>query len=353
MIFIRVIACLSIVLLHSIEEFKKRITDLGSYTPFAESVVLLLKFGTPAFVFISIFLIALNYKKSLPDNFFRKRMQYIFVPYITMAFFFGVVFYLFGSESRSIKSYTFHNLFLGGYHGYFILIIFQFFALYWLWTKYTIGYKKLLFFSFLVNILYLAVFNFMEPPKFLPRADLIWYRISWIPFPGWIAYFAVAVWMGNHYAQITSFLNRYKAAVLAAPLVTGALVLLLYRFDVITLNSSKRIDMIFFALSMVLALLVLFKDRKASRVWLIVNNYSFSIYFLHVFYLVVLSELCAYLNWTSFALIPVNFIASTALSIVTSLLLNKIPVGKYIVGRVNQMKPKTARQMTSPNYRSA
>ncbi|QYR23118.1 acyltransferase family protein [Paenibacillus sp. sptzw28] len=358
MIFIRVIACLSIVLLHSIEEFRKRVSDIDNYKTLAETIVVILKFGTPAFVFISIFLLAYNYKKSLPVGFFQKRIKYILIPYVSMAFFFGIVFHIYGTENRSVKSYTFHNLFYGGYHGYFLLIIFQFFALYWLWTKYPIGYKKLLSFSFLINILYLAVFNLVDSPKFTPfldiSGDLLWYRLSWIPFPGWLAYFAVAVWMGNNYEQIQRFLVSHKIAVLTAPIITGALVACLYNFDVITLNSSKRIDMIPFTLSMILALLYLFKDRKASRIWLVINNYSFSIYFLHVFYVVVLTDLCARFKITNFTIIAALFVASTVLSIWSSWLLNKFSFGKYIVGRVNTIKSKKSnRKITRTSYESA
>jgi membrane-bound acyltransferase YfiQ involved in biofilm formation len=159
--------------------------------------------------------------------------------------------------------------------------------------------------------------------------------------------------MGNNYSQIQNFIMKYKTAVLAAPIITGALVLALYNFDVITLNSSKRIDMIPFTLSMILALLYLFKDRKASKIWLTINNYSFSIYFLHVFYVVVLTDLCARFKLTNFIVIAAVFAASTVLSIWTSWLLNKFSIGKYLVGRVNTIRSKPNREITRPAVKSA
>ncbi|MEH6992332.1 acyltransferase family protein, partial [Neobacillus drentensis] len=127
----RTISCLSILLLHSLARayaYDNNIVNL---------MQLLLTFGTPTFVFISEFILARSYPQELPANFWSKRLKFIMVPYIL----FGTFYALMKGFEQSLSSgndflgsfggFLWKHILLGDYHGYFILVIFQFYLLHY------------------------------------------------------------------------------------------------------------------------------------------------------------------------------------------------------------------------------
>src|SRR5690606_21810644 len=92
-----------------------------------------------------------------------------------------------------------NNFFLGDFHGYFIIIIFQFYILHIIFTKYLSHFspKLMLIITFTINFSYLAFFNFVEPFN-IPFAENIWTQKSSLPFLGWVFYFALAFYGGRN-----------------------------------------------------------------------------------------------------------------------------------------------------------
>ncbi|EEL84397.1 intercellular adhesion protein C [Bacillus cereus AH1272] len=94
--FLRGIACLSIVFIHAISSAVNNYNmrsnvELQSMGNYLFAIQLLLMYGTPMFIFISEFIISFSYKDRLPQNFFKKRIQFILVPYICMGIFYAVI----------------------------------------------------------------------------------------------------------------------------------------------------------------------------------------------------------------------------------------------------------------------
>lgn len=89
-------------------------------------------FSTPAFIFISEFLLARSYPDGVPDGFLKKRGKVIFVPFLFIAAIDALLMTsAMGGEVTFlafVQKYL-ANVFLGNFIGYFILVIFQFYML--------------------------------------------------------------------------------------------------------------------------------------------------------------------------------------------------------------------------------
>lgn len=334
----RSIACLSIVLLHALSR------AYFDESAVVNSLSVLLTFGTPTFVFISEFIISRSYKNELPAHFWKKRMKYLFLPYVL----FGTI-YAFskGFEQswslgvpfwEAFSQLLWRHILLGDFHGYFILIIFQFYILHFFFYQYLQKWKPSVVISiaFLINIAYLSFFNFKQPVP-TPIGQYIWDVYYWVPFFGWLFYFTVAYYCGRHYTSFLLLLKRHSQLVMIAPFVFGTICIALYQMDIIPLISSKRVDMLLFAMSMILFIyLVAMKIREIPSLIVVISQYSFGIYLLHPLFLAMMFLFVNRLqvSWNPIALTIVYFVGSTILSMATMHLLNKIPFGPYVVGRI-------------------
>ncbi|UKJ81776.1 acyltransferase family protein [Priestia megaterium] len=339
---IRSIACLAIVLLHSIEASLKFYSPQGGLENntkvWYETFALILKFGTPVFVLISIFLLAYSYPKKTPSGFIKKRIKFILIPYLVMAVFYALLdAYIQHLTVTLFLKQLFMNIFLGGYHGYFILIIFQFYLLYMLFQKYAHRFKAwyVIIICFIINFIYLGIFNFTKPID-IPHAEYIWTRFSWVPFLGWLFYFSIAYYFGIHYEAFKKFLLKYNKYVIAFAILSCALVVFLYQSNLLIVHSSKRIDMLLFSTAMFLLLYYVgAKLKSIPSFFSIISQYSFGIYLLHLFYIALINKFIEHLPFLGLSMyICILLIGSTILSMISTHLLNMIPLGHYVVGKI-------------------
>lgn len=351
---LRSIAIMTVVIVHAITRVIEIHQSQGTLEAYEGITLFTLRlfttFGTPIFVFLSIFLLAYAYSDSLPENFMTKRIKYVLVPYISMSFIYALVMV---HESGTISNggtissyflYVLRNLFFGFYrHGYFILLIFQFYILYKLLNDRLkkIHPAKLLLSTFIINITYLGFFNFIEP-DFLPYGEFIWQGITWGTFPAWVFYFAIGYTGGRNLDKLNNWLNKYKILIVPSIITSGGIMGYLYLSGSLLENSSKRFDMLLFSSSMFL--LIYFIGTKIKRIpalFKFINRYSFGIYLFHMIYLYLATYLIK-----EYALIQVNpFLTlatlvafSTIFSISTTYLLDKVSFGTYLIGRLEKKK---------------
>ncbi|MFC0470191.1 acyltransferase family protein [Halalkalibacter kiskunsagensis] len=340
--FLRSVACLSIVLLHSIVwgmEYIGFLSDLPSYSKILlDSITVFLYYGTPTFIFITAFILGFSYREKgeISEGFLTKRLKFILIPYLFMAILYATPYSLVSVEQFLLKIVL--NIFIGDFHAYFVLIIFQFYLLFVLFKKWLDTYSpiRVILFSLFVNVMYLSFFNFTNPIDII-FSEYIWDRFYWIPFPGWIFYFSLAYYIGCHYRAFTYYITRYRTCVLVAPFLTGILLLYLYHSGLITIHSSKRIDILFHTLSVIV--FVLFVSRKMKTIpslFLSINKYSYGIYLLHTCFMSLLILLFRYFSFNlGIFTIVILFVGSTVASMGTVYYLNRFSFGKYIVGKVN------------------
>lgn len=336
---LRAVACLSVVLLHSINAVQLNIFDINDYLNIIlSSIRVLLTFGTPTFIFISMLLISYSYPNGLPKNFLVRRVKLILLPYLSMAVFYAVFGGVFGSISiKEIIIDILFNIF-GNYHGYFVLIIFQFYLLSYFLHNYLSRKNPfvIIVVSLIISLVYLGIFNFSNSPIDSELVNYIWHKGYWIPFVGWIFYFTLAYYCGRNYSIFLSVLNKNRKLILASTIFFGTLTVILSFLKIIPL-SSKSFMMVFFTTSMIGTLYAMFtKIKDIPYVLMQISRYSFSIYLLHILFLIIINKLIEILgiDWTIFSIV-VLFIGSIVASMIATYLLNKLKIGKYLVGGIN------------------
>ncbi|MGG3468173.1 acyltransferase family protein [Neobacillus pocheonensis] len=335
----RSISCLSILLLHSLAR------AYGDENHTVNMLRVLLTFGTPTFIFISEFILSRSYPQDLPSNFWSKRLKYIMIPYIL----FGTFYALLKAFEQSISSgnnllssfgdFLWRHLLLGDYHGYFILVIFQFYLLHYFFHKYLKKWKPSLVMgiALLINLAYLGFFNFVKPyPTVI--GVYIWEKFYWIPFFGWLFYFTLAYYCGRNFSLFINFLSKNAKWIISSPLLIGTICLLLFDSQIISSISSKRVDMVFFTTSMILLIYyIATKIPKVPKIFVWISQYSFGIYLIHPVFLALMYA--AFTRFSleihPFVLTVFYFIGSVLLSIASTFVLNKIPYGIYFAGKIS------------------
>ncbi|KGP74397.1 acyltransferase family protein [Pontibacillus yanchengensis] len=351
--FIRFIACISVVLIHSmtLTQSNYQLPELTVDSFYM--IKLAMMYATPLFVMLSEFLLSYSYPDRLPKSFWKKRLLYIFVPYLVIAMLYSLYpWYLYGWELQKVLNTFFDKAALGLWHGYFVLIIFQFYALHYVMKKYfdRFSAKYVILISLIINALYLSFFNFMSGHDF-PAIAGFWNYYK-LPFVGWIFYFTVGYYAGKHIDTFVEMITKYKKWIYTGVIVTVAFPLTMEYTDSIRLVSSKRPDILLYTVFVFCALYLIAKRIKVMpKFVMIVSSYSYSIYLLHllVMYNVTryLKDIPIYINMGVYVVIL--FLAGIVGSILISYLISFLPFGQFMVGKVNRPKVKPAPVAESQN----
>ncbi|PYZ96988.1 adhesin [Alteribacter lacisalsi] len=328
--WLRAVACLAVVVTHAVNTTLSQYE--GSLSQFQEYLLILTRFifffGTPAFVFISEMLLARAYQNGLPDDFFRKRVKFLLIPFAVM----GIVFAVIENPSGTAMQNILLNLFAGGYTGYFILIIFQFYVLHYFLADYMKKWRpmRVIAVAFVLNVAYLAFFN-LAPAPAGTVGDYIWTRGYWLPFAGWIFYFALGYYCGLYFETVREKIRENLKLLFTVPAVSLVLLTILVRSETITEVSSKRIDMLLFTAAMIMIIIYFAsKMKRAPGPVLFISRYSFNIYLLHKVFLYYLPHNPAMDPLVYFVL---AFVYAVAMSIVAAKLLSFLHLSQYVIGK--------------------
>lgn len=336
--WLRCFACLAVTLLHAIHHGQQVYIDTTKIHTVSYLLYISVLFGVPVFVYITEFLLSKNYPHKVPDEFFRKRLKVLLLPYLFM----NTVYAFINLETWVIQDFIIRlsqNVFLGLSSIYFILIIFQFYILHILFSKYLnqISAKVVLPIAFLINFLYLSIFNFVEPPKNY-LTDYIWNTGYWLPFIGWIFYFVLGYYSAKNYKTILNIMQSKRVTLFIGLLlftIISLIVLLLMNRHFLLDYNSKRVGMLLYATSIIAPITYLSTCfKKVPKIVTIISNYSFTIFLMNWFYLTLLSYIQppAFLNILSYSILM--FIVTILLCIATGYIFNQIKFGKYLVGQV-------------------
>ncbi|TNJ66696.1 hypothetical protein FE784_09015 [Paenibacillus hemerocallicola] len=348
MFALRSIACLCLVFRNSTNRAFPESSFLGNFFE------LLLTFGTPAFVFISEMILARSYREAVDRSFWEKRIKYILAPYFLFGAFYAVMKSVQSwAESGefvlgTLVTYLWRHVLIGDYHGYFILIIFQFYALHSLMRKFDSIYSPLsvVLISFAINITYLGFFNFIPSPEH-PVMQYIWAKFYWIPFPGWLLYYVVAYYCGTRYEAFKEILRKYGHWSLLAVPATAALCWLALQYGWIEHVSSKRIDMLFFTISVIfLICYIVSRVKKVPSILVGISRYSFGIYLLHPLFLAMMIIPLQMLRLTGWLTASLLFFGCVGCSMVAAHVLNLTKWGPYFVGKIG----KSEREQNKRHY---
>ncbi|WP_159882600.1 acyltransferase family protein [Paenibacillus puerhi] len=346
---LRSLACLAIVFLHAITFSKyDSLTLPDSMSAVLESSQMLLMFGTPMFVFISEFLLSYSYPNRLPAGFFTKRLKFIAIPFLMMALIYALFFALAnyrGNIPGAFLTQSVRNIFLADFHGYFILIIFQFYVLHGLFQKFRmerVSAKVMIPIALGINLAYLGLFNFSEPLF----TEYYWKRLFPLAFPAWLAYFTVAYYCGRNYEKFKAICASYRYVWLVLVIGFAGIMLYFNNSAIIDAVHSKRIDVLFYTLGMIMLLFGLASRlKRVPAPLLVVSNYSFAIYWIHIsIQIYVMPYLITPATPASVLLfIPTAFVIGLLGSLGIAYLLSKSTLGVYLIGRTGASASRSRR----------
>ncbi|MGG0052007.1 acyltransferase family protein [Bacillus atrophaeus] len=340
---IRCISCLSVVLLHIISMVLiLQAEALADISHTVDSYRTLLMFSTPAFIFISEFLLARSYPAGVPKGFLKKRGKVIFVPFLFIAAVDAVLMgsmMMQGIDFLAIVKNFLANVFLGHFIGYFILVIFQFYLLHMCFHTFLekAQPKWVLTSSFVITAAYLSYFSFGSSSSSAPDSA---FPFFWVPFPGWLFYFCLAYYCGKQYKSFLELLNKYRYAVYGAAAVSAVLIVAVSYFGEFGMISSKRPDIMLYSTSMIFLFFQLFsKLQSVPKIIMFISNYSFSIYLLHAYFMIIGYVLLANINdIPAVCAVVLLFVICVGGPILTSWVMNKFKYGYLFVGKIYQPK---------------
>ena len=158
--YFRAFICILIVLVHILTQYMGHVEDSETselkLLYYIQNIII---FATPSFIILSQLLTTLNYK-TVDRHYLWKRVKYILCPYLLVG-----TFYAYSEHKITGNTFTeewWKSVILGHWHGYFILIIMQFFVLSYLLYKVSpriFDSKTVLVLSFIVQFSFLHLYN--------------------------------------------------------------------------------------------------------------------------------------------------------------------------------------------------
>ncbi|MDR6226209.1 acyltransferase family protein [Desmospora profundinema] len=331
--FLRFIACLSVVWIHAIS------VTYGQY-PLSDQGVLAVQtfqmafmYATPLFVCISELLLAHAYPNQTPRSYWEKRVKYILLPFFSMAFVYALIQH--PTDASALWSRYVDMVLLGKWHGYFIMIIFQFYLLHALFIRWVKNrwMVPVLTVSFAVNFLYLS----------LPAVPLPFGIAHYIPFVAWIFYFTVSYYIGRNLSAFRRGVERYRILIFAGVVLSLGALLYLKGFGIVFSTSSKRPDVMIYTVFILCFLFWIGMKMKEIPRWMLeVGRFSFGIYLLHPLVQHRMIKTWLPLDLPIFVYAVILFMAGVLIPIALTWLMNQLPLGAFVVGKLGKGKRKRA-----------
>lgn len=337
-VWVRAVSCLAVVAIHAVNWHNTQFAD--AYYPTADHVgylFLVFTFGTPLFIMISEVLAARTNPLAERPGFLRNRFKYLLIPYLSMLVVYAVVNSALDINGRSFIEELIVNIF-GLFNPYFVLIILQF-AILHQWLAKRLAHadpKKMLVLSFLLNALYLLPFNLMSPPHSHMAVSYLWQTYYFYVFPAWIFYFVAGYYIGRNYERVMDFLARRHVSVVLLPVVALGIMMFFEHAEIVNDPNSKRVDNIVYAM-LAAGVITVVAQRFQTVPWIIdvVSRHSFGIYLLHMPVLFALGTFeYSHAFASGLIAIPFAFVVGLVGSLVLTALVNRIPYGYYVVGRL-------------------
>ncbi|MDX5378544.1 MAG: acyltransferase [Halomonas sp.] len=306
--------------------------------------------GTPIFIFISIFLFSARYGDRPPPGFLVKRLQYVMVPYVVYGLIYALTKYTNlrreGVPAGLIDTLIEYLLY-AGWHGYFLIIAMQFYAFYWLYSRY--GLERWLppgpwlVAGCLISIAYWGLTRHfdIEPPGYL----------LWIAPLGWIYLFFLAMLVVRHYprlaperlAEVTWLKWLSQPAFLLG--FVAAVVLLTLRGDLE--YSSKETWVVPFFVLFTFYVVTRLRNVRATPLVKFINRYSFGIYLAHPMFFALVDFAHEFVPFSLLLYSLLLLVVGMAGSIAFNRAVNGIPWGGMLFGKtlyVPEAQHRTATQ---------
>lgn len=352
---------LAVVLQHVIGVFIKKPDITNSQSAVLGLFFNLSKFAVPVFIFITGMVLLYNYQRLDFPSFLRKRARDILLPYFLWTLIYNVYYHGIPSLDMFWIKSLFKDLLLGtgGYHLWFVVMIFQFYlfypALLWIFNKVKRRSSAWFIPTFLLltGIGYLASMWFSS--SFIPReqfhtnsafinAVFIKYRDRNSLY--WMYYFVLGGIAGVYLLKWREFVSRSaKWNPLLFMVLLSLVTYELYKPETINLNISTSLkpSMFLFTLSYIfllygLAVKVKEKLPAVFRTLSLVGQYSFGAYLVHALLLNYVVRFLMLIKLSQFYLLAsfLAFVICAWLSVIFVKFISRVPYSSFLVGSIKK-----------------
>ncbi len=324
---LRVVACLSILLLHTSSWV---IMEVGAEPeqPLYLFLRIALCYATPTFIVLSILILSNRYRERLPINFWSSRIQYIFVPFLVWAFLDALLVESIYQKGMLLDKF-YHNVMSGEFVGWFVVVIMQLYVVVALMKRFKWSIAWFLPISALITLVQHAII-LLPYPIFEDNVMVI--RLL---FTGWLGYFAVAYAIGAYYEQLAALAKKYRGATVVF-VVLAALFLYIRVQLGYTEVHSRRLDLVPLVISVVLCVIAWGQSIPSTKVVHMISRYAFMIYLIHWEVLrLSTSWFVAHFDST-LTRVPLLMLWTLVVCIGLTKLLSYLPFSQWIVGKLKK-----------------
>lgn len=327
-------------------------------------------FAVPLFIFISGFVLSLNYRGLFSQKtFYKKRAKSILPQYIIFSILYLLLNIIISEihgnlEYPSIKTVIFYFLTAGSsYHLWYFSLIIQFYLFYpyiiKIYEKFVGNYETIFIFLALIAqqlwiVIKMIAINYINSST---HFSSLTYFISIYfvdrAFFSYIFYFILGIYLCRNYEYVTDKVFQNKKWIIVTIVVFTGAISALQINGIIKYGSYRSIPQSYFLVSnlldsiyfpLIFSMLSIislnihtnkYKYSKYLNVFSLIGKYSFGIYLIHVLYITLIGTLIfPRLGIDPYHLIfyPVLFISVLILSYFSIYLISYLPYSKIIIG---------------------
>lgn len=324
---LRVVACLSIILLHTSSWIIMEVGVEPEQT-FYLFLRIALCYATPTFILLSILILANRYQDKIPNNFWSKRIQYIFLPYLMWAMLDSILVELIYHNGLIWEKFV-RNVVYSEFVGWFVVVMMQLYAVFALMKRFKWSMAWFLPLCVMITLIHHSVV-LLPYPYF--DENSIMFRLL---FTGWLGYFAIAYAMGVYYTQIAALVKKYRYTTIVLFVFSAAFLYIRLLLGY-TETHSRRLDLIPLVISVALLVIAWGQSIPYTKTVQVLSRYAFMIYLIHWEVLRLSTGwFVEHLNST-LVRVPLLMLWTIAVCITVTKLISMLPFSQWVVGRLKK-----------------
>ncbi|MFJ6209407.1 acyltransferase family protein [Lysinibacillus sp. NPDC092081] len=324
---LRVVACLSILLLHTSSWIIMEVGAIPEQT-FYLFLRIALCYATPTFILLSILILANRYQDKIPSNFWSNRIQFIFLPYLIWAMLDSILVEVIFRKGLLWDKFV-RNVVYSEFVGWFVVVIMQLYVVFVLMKRFKWSMAWFLSLCVLISFIHHSVIALPYP---FFEENVIMFRVL---FTGWLGYFAIAYAMGVYYTQIAALAKKYRYATIVL-FVLSAVFLYVRLLLGYTETHSRRLDLIPLVISIVLMVIAWGQSIPSTRTVQLLSRYAFMIYLIHWEVLRLSTGWFVDHFNSTLVRVPLLMLWTIVVCITVTKLISMLPFSQWVVGRVKK-----------------
>ncbi len=324
---LRVVACLSILLLHTSSWIIMEVGAIPEQT-FYLFLRIVLCYATPTFILLSILILANRYQDKIPSNFWSNRIQFIFLPYLVWAMLDSILVEVIFRKGLLWEKFV-RNVVYSEFIGWFVVVIMQLYIVFTLMKRFKWSTAWFLPLCVLITLIHHSLISLPYP---FFEENAIMFRLL---FTGWLGYFAIAYALGVHYTQIAALAKKYRYATLVL-FVLSAVFLYIRMLLGYTETHSRRLDLVPLVISITLVVIAWGQLLPYTKTVQVLSRYAFMIYLIH--WEVLRLSTGWFVNHFNSTLVrvPLLMLWTLVVCITVTKLISMLPFSRWVVGKMTK-----------------